>query len=775
MELLRRFSFTLLLITLTTLVACGGGDGGLTGNGSESEPDAITLSISKSDGDLAAANDVTVSVTVMQGSQLQSGKLVTFLLTDNTVANFSPEIGTAVTNSSGVATILVKATSIAGGVEVTASYSTATPVAIAFNSVGDGVSGDDASIDFQVAAVTLFASSQQLASSGAQAIELIAIAKDANNNLLEGATINFGATSGAVEVNNVLTGADGKASAKLTTGFEKDNRVITVTANSITGITDVVDIQVVGTTITLTGSSSLAINDASSYIIKMLDSDGNGIANTSVVLSLSNLSTEVPAANVATLTLSDSIITDNTGQAAVTVTGTTGGTNSIIATALGVNVSKAIAVQADSFLFTNFSDGINNVEPSAVPAPTIPDVLLSKIATLNLTWLRSGVPITDGTVVNFTTTRGTLTVNSVTTIAGEVTATLTSTDAGKALVTFVGSDTVNGKLIELTNQLEFEFVADSAATIKAQASPQSIGPDGQTSTISVVVKDANGNLVKNKTIDFELSDTNGGAIFPASAVTDSNGSASTVYTSNSTSAQNGVVITAIVNETPAVNDMVSLTVADRELFISLGTGNKLEELGTTDYIKEYSVFVTDADSNPVANKELTISAIPHKYYKGFWVQVYDGDEFITWAAIGADNLERIRTLGLFKKQCDNEDVNFDGVLDLGEDFNNDGELTPGNIAAAEGTIITDDNGRAVVKITYPQSYGEWLDVKLIAEVKVNGTESSAQTIFTLPVLADHVLDEDLTPPTQGIGTRGPFGLLNDCSLNVADDPKLDGT
>ena len=30
MELLKRFSFTLLLMTLTTLVACGGGGGGLS-------------------------------------------------------------------------------------------------------------------------------------------------------------------------------------------------------------------------------------------------------------------------------------------------------------------------------------------------------------------------------------------------------------------------------------------------------------------------------------------------------------------------------------------------------------------------------------------------------------------------------------------------------------------------------------------------------------------------------------------------------------------------
>jgi len=388
---------------------------------------------------------------------------------------------------------------------------------------------------------------------------------------------------------------------------------------------------------------------------------------------------------------------------------------------------------------------------------------------VTLTWLRSGVAVADGTNISFTTTRGTLTASSATTVDGMVTAIVSSNDAGKALVTFVGTDTVSGKSIELTNQVEFEFVADTAATITAQASPNSIGPDGQTSTISVVVKDANGNLVKGKTIKFELTDISGGSIFPATAVTDSSGSASTVYTSLSTSAQDAVSIATTVVDND-VTDTVTLTVAERGLFISLGTGNKLEELGTESYVKEYAVFVTDANSNPVANEELTISAIPHNYYKGFWVQVYDGDEFITWWAVADGTPSPASVANIIEKtQCDNEDDNLDGILDDGEDFNGDDELTPGNIVAAQNSVVTDDDGRAVVRIIYPQSYAHWTDIKLIASTKVSGTESSTQTIFSLPVLAEHVLNEDVSPPTQGVGTISPFGLKSDCSLNVADD------
>ncbi|TPH17091.1 Ig-like domain-containing protein [Litorilituus lipolyticus] len=886
MQLLRRLSFTMLLMSLMTLVACGGSGGDLSGGGGGGGTDTYTIEVSKSDGDLSGTNDVVVSALVKQGNSPVASKLVTFSLTDETLATFSPAAGTAVTDANGVASITVKATSLAGGVEVTAEISEADPVSIGFNSTGGGTGGEgdalaislsmtskevsasnpptitatvtyggqavaDQLVTFSVdnsdlasflpetgtastneqgvativvtaagtagagtisasingvtlasttfnslgdgneggspdvANISLFASSQQLASSGAQEIVLTAIAKDINNNLLEGVAISFAADSGALEKidDTNVTGSDGRVAVKLTTVAEPTNRIISTSATS-GAVMDSLEIQVLGTSVSLTGSTSLALDDNNSYIVKVLDSDGTAISNVDVTLSLTNESTETPSGEVATIELPTSVTTDFSGQANVIVKGTSGGTNTIVAEALGAITSQSVAVQADSFLFTDFGDGMNNVNPSGSPSPVIPDILLSKTATVSLTWLRSGVIVPDGTVVNFSTTRGSLSSTSASTVNGVVTTTLTSTNAGKALVTFTGSDTVDGKSIELSNQLEFEFVADTASRIIAQAFPKSIGPNEQTSTISVVLRDPQGNLVKNKTIDFVLTDVSGGSIFPATAVTDSNGAASTVYTSKNTSAQNAIKISASVRGTaPVVTDEVSLTVSDRELFISLGTGNSVAELGTTDYVKEYSVFVTDADSNPVNNVDLTISAIPHRYYKGYWAAGLDEEgEFVRWITRGADALEVWVGLtppptspNLPAKRCENEDLNLDGILDVGEDYNGDEMLTPGNVVSANGTITTDESGRAVVQIIYSKSYGEWLDVKLIASTKVNGSESSTQTIFNLPTLAADVVNEDIVPPLQGIGMRGPFGLLNDCSLNISEDPNIDGT
>jgi len=751
----------MLLMSMMTLVACGDGDGDLTGgDGGGDTPDAITLTVVKSDGELSAANDITVVATVLENDSPVADKTVIFSLAVEGSAVLDPIAGTATTDASGVASITVKVTDMKGSVNVIATYTDATND-ISFNSAGDGI---PVIVDEPIpATITLFASSQQLASSGAQGIELTAIAKDANNHLLTGVTINFNVDSGTIggiensegEVSD-KTDINGRVQKGLITVANPENRVITVNVSN-GDVSDSLEIEVVGTTLTLTGSSSLALDDESSYVVNVQDSDGNGVAKTTVAISVENADE---------ITIPTEVITDTEGQATIKVTGISGGTNNIVVTALGASASQKVSVQADSFLFTSFSNGVDTVNP--VNTPIVPDVSLTQTASAILTWKRNNAVVA-GKQVTFTTTRGILSANDgVTDANGQVTVSLTSTDAGKALITFVGSDTVAGDAIELTNQLEFDFFAETAATIKAQASPNSIGPNDQTSTISVVVKDDNGNLVKNKKIKFVLEDISGGSISPATAVTNSSGSASTVYTSNSTSAKNAVSITAIVEDSPGITDVANLTVSDRELFISLGTGNKVEELGTTDYIKEYSIFVTDSESNAVENVELTVSAIPQSYYKGFWMRTYDGDDFVSWVAAGVGSNPK-PTVWVAPTKCSNEDLNLNGILDDGEDFNGDGELTPKNIVAITGTFVTDTEGRSVIRVLYPQSYAHWLDARLIVSGKVTGSESSTQTIFTLPVLAEHVTNEKIVPPTQAIGAVGPFGYFADCSQNIADE------
>jgi len=205
-------------------------------------------------------------------------------------------------------------------------------------------------------------------------------------------------------------------------------------------------------------------------------------------------------------------------------------------------------------------------------------------------------------------------------------------------------------------------------------------------------------------------------------------------------------VVATVVEDTSKTETVTLTVAERELFITLGTGNELIEVDSTTYNKEYTVFVTDVNSNPLEGETIQISAVPATYYKGDWVQVLDeNDDFVVWAA---DHTA----------ECQNEDFNVDGILDVddGEDINGDGALTPGNVVSAEGEVTTDEQGRAVINILYPQNYAHWIDINLVATGKVVGSESSDRATFMLPVLSTDVDDEFVSPPPA------PFGSSSNC-------------
>ena len=410
MALLQRFSFILFFITL---ISCGGGDGSLSntqnpGTGVDDNEDVITLTLTISDKVISAQSSAIITVTAMQGSVAVADKVVTFTINEPNLAYFTTETGTVSTNANGVATIELNVGETSGSGEVVASIGSVESIPISFDSVGDGNLGSTP----VVVDINLFASNQQISSSGSDAVTLTAIVKDANNNLVENATVVFSADSGQIEILNAITGPDGKAVATLSTKNESENRIITAIASS-DSISSTLQVQVIGTTVSLVGSSSLAIDDDNTFVINLLNSDGEGIANTVVELSVSGVSTSSPAGSVADITMDSTVTTDFTGQAIVLIAGTSGGTNSIQASALGATISHDVTVQADSFLFTDFYDGdVINVNPSTQASASIPDVLLSDAAAITLTWLRSGTPVPEGTNVNFTTTRGSLNLNS---------------------------------------------------------------------------------------------------------------------------------------------------------------------------------------------------------------------------------------------------------------------------------------------------------------------------------------------------------------------------
>jgi hypothetical protein len=730
-----RFRTLFGFLTLLSLFSCGGG-GSLTrddivgggnagGGGTTTITRSISLVFTDADGQsstsLSESTPLTLTATAIDSNgDPVVDTLITYTFQPEGLAVFGNDSGTASTDSSGVATLEILVGENSGAGEIVASLSSGETATTTFNSEGTTLIGE------QPASLDLFGSSTQLASSGSDVIELTALVKDANNVLLEGIDVTFSANAAAsLRLANggsiAVTGADGVARATLSTQNNQENRIIEVTANTAV-FSQVLEVQVVGTQININGSSSAILNDPVPLTISLVDSDGNGIANQVVTLNASNGQ------------LSDtSPVTSAEGQITVNYTGDMSGADTVTATALNSINEFSIAVQEDDF---SFVDGAVNSEAQVVNLNTATELAIE--------WLKNGSPFVNG-AVTLTSSRGVVAVATANTgSSGNVTFSIQSDNAGFATITATGVDADEN---EVSARTLVEFVATVADSIIVDGTPDSVAPSGQTSTITSVVRDPNGNLVKGKLINFVVDDVSGGTISPNQATTDRSGIASTVYTSNAVSSFEAVKVYATVSDTPSVSDFTSLTVGDRAFDISIGTGRLIEAPEQSSYSKEFSVFVTDPDSNPVPNALLTFSATPVRfldggvYRKGFWA--FDTTNNIWFRTITAT--------------CPNEDIDGNGILDEGEDFNNDGQLTPGNVVSIPSTSTTDVNGQTLVNLLYAKQFGAWVDVDIIAKGESAGSESSESQKYSLVVATEDLSNEASPPPNS------PFGFGPNCN------------
>lgn len=98
----------------------------------------------------------------------------------------------------------------------------------------------------------------------------------------------------------------------------------------------------------------------------------------------------------------------------------------------------------------------------------------------------------------------------------------------------------------------------------------------------------------------------------------------------------------------------------------------------------------DVDLNLVEGVNLMFSVmfimeiIDYVYFKGYWL--WDEDDFIYYQVIMVF--------------CFNEDVNGNGMLDVGEDLNGDGRLIFGNIVVIDVEVIIDENGQVLIFLNY---------------------------------------------------------------------------
>lgn len=585
----------------------------------------------------------------------------------------------------------------------------------------------------QPATVEVLTSANTLPSSSGSNVEITAFVKNGANVGMSGQRVTFSASSGTLQGPSVTTDSSGAVTAKLITGSDKSIRDIkvTVTAGTASGN---VTVPVSGTRVSISGSGSLqAGGPATQYVVRAIDSSGTAIGGSKITVN-SSLSNAISAA---------SLTTDSTGNATFLYTPNNAGSDTLNIIGLGTSANTTIVVNAIDFVV------ISPASNTSIP--------IGASQSIRVQYKLSGVGVA-GKTVAFSTTRGTFLapITTTTDTNGEALANLSSSTAGPAVVVaqIAGVGSVN---------LPVQFIATTPSTIVVQANPGGVLPNtpGATvnqSTIEAIVRDANGNAVANRQVNFTaVQDLSNGTISPGIATTDSNGRAQVQFIPGASStAANGVIIQAEVAST-GINARTSLTVNGKALFITMAFGNTIGSVDETTYSKDFSVYVTDSNGVAVGNQLISLSVIPTEYMKGKLSKSCTS----TATASGATSISCSNTFTYSSSPtvCANEDLNLNGILDAGEDINQNLQLTPGNVAvAAPGNVTTDAAGRATFAVQYGEQFAPWVKVNITARASVAGTESRQSILYDLVGSVP-----DFTGEAPPAGATSPFGSSTSCT------------
>src|SRR5271170_7931894 len=693
--------------TLTGISGCGGGSSGCStfatcassssGGGGNNGVATVTLTTSVATIPTDGSALATITATALNADRnAVSGASVTFSASAGSVV-----IVSGTTDDNGVASATVSGSGVASGTNITV---TATSGAISGTIVVQVINAQQT--------ISLTTSEPQMPSNGSTPATITALVRGASNQLLPAVSVNFSATSGGLSgTNPAVTGVNGAATIQLVTAGDPTDRVITVTATAGSSTAQIA-VSVIGTTLNLAGPNTLISGNQGAYTVALTDSGGAGIGNEPVAISDS-------AGNVLSAT---NLLTDAAGNASFTMTAGVAASDTLTATSLGLTAQEAITISNQLFSFTTPATGTN--------------ISISTNQAVTVTWTAGGAPQV-GQTVTFSTTRGIfggvageVSTTAVTDATGTATVMISSTSAGPAVITATGTG--------VTAQDSVNFVATKPTLLVLQASPDTVPTEGE-STISATLTDANGNLVANQTIDFQLQDVTGGQLSVGTAITNNQGQAQTVYTASGTaSTKDGVTITGTVPAFPAVAAaQVSLTVGGQTVFLSLGTGAFISEnAAKTQFIMPWVVTAVDSAGNPVDGVNVTLVVSTLSYGKGGWIA---GTSM--WEQTGTpDAVPATITPITVCPALTNPAV------------------YPGNIAAvAPSTVTTNETsepGSAALNVLYPEDYADWVYVSLTATATVTGTQSSSSTTFWLPMLASYVIDIQAAIP----GETSPFGI-----------------
>ena len=595
--------------------------------------------------------------------------------------------------------------------------------------------------------LTRVGTAEAIPANGTATATLVVQALNAGNAAIPEANVALSVTGGGVLSDGLMTTDNqGRATFTVTANAaDQNNRTLLVSAECAsasvcTAARTSIGVQVRGATLALTPASSVTLlaGGAGTEILATVQGANNTVVSSGEVTFVSS-APGIAAVASATVPLTN-------GQARVMVNGLSAGNATITASAFGSSATLPINVSASDA-------GVSFTSPAS---GTVVIIGTPQALTVNAP---------GATSVTFATSRGVFgngQASQVIAVGGGVAAaTIQSPNSGVATV--IAQDNLGRQA-----SLELVFSPASADRIVLTA-PQTSVPRASAGNEPRVLISARALLqvngvnqpVANVPISFQLGAGPGGGerLDPPLAFTDAFGIATTTFiagtvaTSVSIPIDAQIVGTSIRTGVSPSSQPVLMNIGGSALSVAFGGSSTIQSVAeNTQYVLPYSVIVTDASNNPVANQVVTLRMRPFAFSIGPACTV-------------------VRTY------C-SEDLNANGSLDAGEDGHRillsndsstltagmcpplsnqtgteDGALTPPNSHAGTipATVTTNGEGTATFNLTYLKAHAKWVIPIMTATVQADGTESSSSTIFRLPTSI-----QDDNPPTTCFLPPSPY-------------------
>lgn len=601
----------------------------------------------------------------------------------------------------------------------------------------------------QPASLSLGISQPNVKSDSSDSSTIIATVLDENQVPIEGISVRFstesettGLPAGMLSGASVLTNENGIAEVVFSSGFsDRSNQIVNITATiSGTSLEQSVPILITGSEITIAvQNTNLEITATpddpgtteidgdrfhiTEFAVTAYDAGGNEVHNAEVNFSFLNPNTREPLDNVVYVANLDDEATRvdvgfttlgvYTGKIIAPIDNNPGGEVLFRVESLGTVREVAVSVGVAGNVF-RIIEPPEEMEPHSFKVGDPPLTIV--------------VRSPDGNPVRFSTSFGYFNGSPTTQVTDplppdnfEASVEFSADEAGVATIQVYEEDNP-----DKSDQITVYVSAEDASVIDVQASSTVMAPsiEGQTNkvTITATVRNDEDQVVGNEPVAFSIVEPTGGGEYlsPVVVYTDQYGVAETEFFSGTLSTDSsGVTVRASLVHNSAASDTVAIVIGQTpgSVHITVSTDIRDDADGTV-YILPASVLVLDSNGNPVSGANVTLSSWPLGYYQGFITTCAAG------CCVSTTTFDPIL----------NEDENKNLIMDLGEDLNEDGELTPINSAAASvpSNVITGANGVATFDLTYLKASAAWIHEELSASAVVFGTETQTVYDFQLP-------------------------------------------